>query len=171
MHSQSLQSFLVLVIGALLDEIKTDTLHEMVITWNLGFGQISGQALPSLLLPPRPTSHPVVSHSEPAASRADSRLLFSFILLCADHVRLRVLINHRLGLLDLAVGQGDKWKVWLAPLCHFHSSLDCHMLVGGRSKSDRQRAFSVVTAHSHVLYPCFDFLPFLATQSAPTFQP
>lgn len=108
MHSPSLQNFLVLVIGALLDEIKTDTLHEMIITWNLGFGRISGVALPSIRLPPRPTSHPVMSHSVAGCLGADSGLLFSFILLCADHVRRGVLINHRLGLLDLAVGQEDK---------------------------------------------------------------
>ena len=57
-----------------------------------------------------PTSYPVMSHgSQPTAlPRATSRLLFSFILLCAGHVRLRVLIDCGLGLLSLVVGQGDK---------------------------------------------------------------
>ena len=94
-----------------------------------------------------PTSYPVMSHgSQPTAlPRATSRLLFSFILLCAGHVRLRVLIGCGLGLLDLVVGQGDKRKVWPVLCAIFHPSLDCHVLAGDRAELDTQRTSSLVT--------------------------
>lgn len=113
----------------------------MVVTWNLGFGWISGRALPALL-PPHDESQCTAN----CPSERDSRLLFSFILLHAGHVRHRVLIDHRVGLLNLVVvGQGDKRKVWPVPaICH---SFDCHVLVGDRAEPDKQRSSSVVTAH------------------------
>lgn len=82
----------------------------MAVTWHQGFGWISGKALPALLPAPGPTSHPLMSHGahRTALPGTDSRLLFSFIPLCAGHVRLRVLIDHWLGLLNLVVGPGDK---------------------------------------------------------------
>lgn len=86
----------------------------MVVTWNLGFGWISGRAPPALL-PPHDESQCTAN----CPSERDSGLLFSFILLHAGHVRHRVLIDHRVGLLNLVVvGQGDKRKVWPVPLHH-----------------------------------------------------
>lgn len=122
MHSHSLENFCVLGVGAVLDKTEADAL----VRWHShGVGLLDGfQAefcLPSSHPAPRPTSHPVMSHgAQPTAlPRAASRLLFAFILLCAGHVRLRVLIDRGLGLLSLVVGQGDKWKFWPVPLCHF----------------------------------------------------
>lgn len=122
MHSHSLENFCVLGVGAILDKTEADAL----VRWQShGVGLLDRfQAefcLPSSHPAPRPTSHPVMSHgARPTAlPRAASRLLFAFILLCAGHVRLRVLIDRGLGLLSLVVGQGDKWKFWPVPLCHF----------------------------------------------------
>ena len=107
MHSHSLENFCVLGIGAILDKIEADAL----VRWQShGMGFLDGFQAEFCLPSACPTSYPVMSHgSQPTAlPRATSRLLFSFILLCAGHVRLRVLIDCGLGLLSLVVGQGDK---------------------------------------------------------------
>lgn len=114
MHSHSLENFCVLGVGAVLDKTEADSL----VRWQShGMGLLDGFQAEFCL----PSSHPVMSHgAQPTAlPRAASRLLFAFILLCAGHVRLRVLIDRGLGLLSLVVGQGDKWKFWPVPLCHF----------------------------------------------------
>lgn len=85
-----------------------------VVTWNLGFGWISGRALPALLPP-----HDESQCTSQLPFRERLKALFSFILLHAGHVRHRVLIDHPVGFLNLVVvGQGDKRKVWSVPLCH-----------------------------------------------------
>ena len=114
MHSHSLENFCVLGVGAVLDKTEADAL----VRWQShGMGLLDGFQAEFCL----PSSHPVMSHgAQPTAlPRAASRLLFAFILLCAGHVRLRVLIDRGLGLLSLVVGQGDRWKFWPVPLCHF----------------------------------------------------
>lgn len=108
------------MIGAFLDRIKTDTLlrRQSHGIWVLDGFQAE-------LCPP--SSHPLdlpptlwwVTALSLLPFQERLKALFSFILLCTGHVRLRVLIDHRLGLLNLVVGQGDKWKVWPVPSCHY----------------------------------------------------
>jgi hypothetical protein len=151
MHSHSLQRFLVLVVGAFLDVFKTDTLKSW---WSHGTWVLDGFQAERCLPPPAPwpTSHPAMSHSAQPTALQEWALSFCFRSSCFVLVmRLRILINHQLGLLDHSVGQGDKWKAWPIPLCCFCCSLVCQVLVGGRTKPDRQRAFSVI--HER----CFDF--------------
>lgn len=77
MHSHSLESFLALVIGAFLDEIKTDALmrgsHMESGVW-MGFRQSSARP------PPTPLTH-LPPHDESqytdCPSESNSRLLFS----------------------------------------------------------------------------------------------
>lgn len=115
MQSHRLESVILLVIGVFLDKIKTDTLKrwESCGIWALD-GFQAELCLPSPL-PPHDESWCTAN----CRSESHSGLLFSFISLYAGHVRRRVLIDQRAGLLNLVVvGQGDKCKVWPVPWCH-----------------------------------------------------
>lgn len=117
-------------------------------------------------LDPPPTPSPLWVTQPTALPRTTQGFVFFHHALCWS-CEPQGINRPSLGLLNLVVGPGDKWRFGQSLCAIFHSSLACHVLVGDRAEPDRQRASRVATAHGR-----FEFLPLLvATWSAPDFRP